>query len=106
MANFQETVEILFLATDQTGKGIQGVGQSLEDLSKPVADVTKKFLLFEAAVVAVGAAFATKAFNESVKFESALLDLQKVLGDGEGAASDYTTQVDALSSKFSFASAP
>jgi len=100
MPNLKETVEILFLATDKTGNTIEGLGKGLEDLSAPIADVTKKFLLLEGAVLAIGAAFAGKAFNESVKFESALLDLQKVLAENEGNASDFTEQVDRLSLKF------
>lgn len=96
----KETVEILFLATDKTGTTITGIGRGLEDLSAPIAGATKKFLLLEGAIIALGAAFAGKAFAESVKFESALLDLQKVLGEGEGDASDYTEEVDRLALKF------
>ena len=98
--SLKETVEILFLATDKTENVISGVGQGLNDLTAPLAGVTKKFLLLEAAVIAIGVAFAGKAFNESVKFESALLDLQKVLSDGEGNASEYTDEIDRMSLKF------
>ena len=98
--SLKETVEILFTATDETGNAIKGVGQGLEDLSAPAADLTKKFLLLEGAILAIGAAFAGKAFNESVKFESSMLELQKVLGEGEGLASDYTDQVDELAQKY------
>jgi TP901 family phage tail tape measure protein len=98
--SLKETVEILFTATDETGKAIKGVGQGLGDLSAPAADLTKKFLLLEGAILAIGAAFAGKAYSESIKFESSLLELQKVLGDGEGIASDYTKQVDELAQKY------
>lgn len=98
--SLKETVEILFLATDKTESVISGVGAGLSDLASPLAGATKKFLLLEAAVLAVGAAFAGKAFTESVKFESALLDLQKVLSDGEGNASDYTSEIDRMALKF------
>ena len=82
------------------GEGIQGTGRSLEALSAPAANITKKFLLLEGAILSIGAAFAGKAFNESVKFESSLLELQKVLSEGEGVASDYTEQVDELAQKY------
>ena len=55
--SLKETVEILFTATDETGNAIKGVGQGLEDLSAPAADLTKKFLLLEGAILAIGAAF-------------------------------------------------
>jgi TP901 family phage tail tape measure protein len=87
-------------SVESAGDGIQRAGQRLEEVSAPVSDITKKFLLFEAAILAVGTAFAAKAFNEAVKFESALLDLQKVLGESEGNAADFTDEVDALSLKF------
>lgn len=98
--SLKETVEILFLATDKTESVISGVGRGLEDLSAPLAGATKKFLLLEGAIIALGAAFAGKAFNESVKFESALLDLQKVLGEGEGEAGDYTDEITRMALKF------
>ncbi len=98
--SLKETVEILFLATDETENVISGVGRGLDDLASPLAGATKKFLLLEAAIVAIGIAFAGKAFDASVKFESSLLDLQKVLGEGEGNAVDYTDEVDRMALKF------
>lgn len=107
MADFQKTINILFTLTDEVSKNITGVGSGIDKFGKdlgnvaaPIANVTKKLLLLEAAIVAIGVAFAVKAFNESVKFEGALLDLQKVLSDSEGSATQYTGEIDALALKY------
>ncbi len=68
---------------------------------KRVSDLFKKMKghIVAASVAAVGF-FGVKALRESIKFEAALLDLQKVLGDTEGRASDYTAQIEALSKTY------
>lgn len=128
MADLTKTVSILFTFTDKNSNKLAVLSSNIDKFDKrmgmvgtsiakagtsmnkfgwhldmamaPVAQMTKRFLLFEAAVVALGVAFAVNAFNESVKFEAALLDLQKVLSDTEGSAKDYTNQVDILSLKY------
>ena len=51
----------------------------------------------------IGAAMA-KSVSEFVKFEDALLDLQKVMGAGEGSAKQFTVAVDELAVKYGVAS--
>jgi TP901 family phage tail tape measure protein len=104
MADLNKTVQIIFGATDKTGNVISGVSNNIGKIASPVADLTKKFLILEGAIVAVGVALAVKAFKESSKFEGALLDLQKVMSDSEGAASQFTGAVDILSNKYGEAS--
>lgn len=107
MADIQKTIEIIFNATDQTGTGFKSVGSSVSGFAdnvgkatQPLADFTTSLLKTEAAIAAVGVAALAFAFNESVKYESALLDLQKVMGEGEGNAVDYSARIDELSYKF------
>ncbi len=52
-----------------------------------------------AAVAAIGF-FGIKALSEAIKFETALIELQKVLNDTEGDAKDFTDQVEKLSKTF------
>lgn len=104
MADLNKTVQIIFGATDKTGNVISGVSKNIGNIARPVADLTKKFLILEGAIVAVGVALAVKAFKESSKFEGALLDLQKVMSDTEGQASQFTGAVDILSNKYGEAS--
>ena len=70
------------------------------------------FKKMKVAAIAVGAAVAAigiarglrKTISEFVKFEDALLDLQKVMADTEGSAKQFIGTVDELSSKFAEAS--
>ncbi|MCP4259086.1 MAG: phage tail tape measure protein [Planctomycetes bacterium] len=97
MADLNKTIQIIFGATDKTGSVISGVSNRLGSIAAPVADLTKKFLILEAAIAAVGVAFAVKAFKESVGFEGSLLDLQKVMSDADGDARQWIDTVDDLS---------
>ena len=107
MADLTKTIDILFTATDKTAGAFQSVGQGLGDLAsnaqtitQPIANVTKSLLAVEGAVAAVGIGMAAYAFGEAVDFESAMLDLEKVMSDGEGSAFDYQTAIQELASDF------
>lgn len=54
----------------------------------------------DAALAALGVAALAFATKEAISFESALIDLQKVMSDGEGQASDYSDTFSDLSSRF------
>ena len=84
----------------ELGRSNRTFAKSFSDLKTPIKTVTKSVALLGAAVAAVGVALGAKAFGESVKFESAVLDLQKVLGDTEGKASDFIKIADELSTEF------
>lgn len=107
MASVERTIEIIFAGIDRTGGAISSVGSGLtglasdiEGVAGPLADVTGAVIKFEAAIVAVGAAVLGYSINEAVKFEAAQLGLQRVLGESEGSAKDYTAQILDLSSKY------
>jgi len=95
MADLSRTVEIIFGGIDRTGGAISSVGRNLDSLSDsvgsvtgPLAGVTDSILKLDAALVAAGVAVLAFATKEAVTFEAALIDLQKVMADGEGSASD------------------
>ncbi len=58
-----------------------------------------------AATAAAAGFFGVKVFGEAIKFESALLDLQKVMSDAEGSASQFTEVSEELAKKFGVSSA-
>ncbi len=84
----------------ELGRSNVTFGKSISSLKSPLSTVTKSAGLLGAAVAAVGVALGVKAFAESVKFEGAVLDLQKVLGDTEGNAKDFIKTAEGLSEVF------
>ena len=107
MADMQKTIQLVFGGVDRTGGAIGSVGknlQSLEDrvnnVTGPLAGVADSVLKLEAALVVMGAAALTFATKEAITFESALIDLQKVMSDSEGDAMQYSDAFADLSAKF------
>ncbi|AXS83256.1 phage tail tape measure protein [Marinobacter sp. Arc7-DN-1] len=107
MADLSKTVEIIFGGTDKTAGAITSVGRNLDALSNrvgnitgPLAGVTDSILKLDAALAALGVAALAFATKEAITFEAALIDLQKVMGEGEGNAKDYADQFSQLSSRF------
>jgi TP901 family phage tail tape measure protein len=107
MADKQKTIEIIFGGVDKTGSAFKSVGGNLSSLERsvgnisgPVADISGSILKLQASITALGAAALAFAAKQAVGFESALVDLQKVMGDGEGAALDYADVFTDLSNRF------
>jgi len=107
MADLKKTVELIFNGTDKTGSAIASVGRNLDSLTDkagsitgPLANAADSILKLEAALVAAGAAVLAFATKEAVTFEAALIDLQKVMDESEGSASDYSDTFSDLSSRF------
>jgi len=107
MADLKKTVELIFNGTDRTGSTIASVGRNLDSLTDkagsitgPLANAADSILKLEGALVAMGAAALAFATKEAITFEAALIDLQKVMGEGEGSASDYSNTFSDLSSQF------
>src|SRR5690554_621869 len=107
MADLKKTVELIFGGVDNTGGAISSVGRGLDslvdktgDVTGVLADITDSIIKLDAALVAAGVAFLAFAAKEAVTFEAALIDLQKVMSEGEGDARDYGDVFSDLSSKF------
>lgn len=110
MADLQRTVEIIFQGTDKVGKTVKGINQTLmsfsgdvQDVTQPLTDLTKGIVALEGALLAVGTAYGVYAYSSSVKFESAQLDLQKVMSDSEGSVDQFTGRVFELSNTYAVA---
>lgn len=112
MADLRRTLEIIFEGTDHVGGVVKGISGSVDklagsvgDITQPLADFTTNLLKVEGAIIAVGTAYSVYAFNSAKKFESAQIDLQKVLGDGAGDISQYDDLVFELSNTYGIAAA-
>ena len=87
MADLQKTVEIIFGGRNDLSKTIGEVEFSLNKLSgatQPFANIAKGALKAEAALIGLGVGGLVYAYDKSKEFESASIDLQKVLGDNTG----------------------
>jgi len=107
MADLSRIIEIVFQGVDEVGgsvvsvsKGLDAVADKAQNVTQPLADVTSAIVKTETALAAAGAVFLGFAFNEAVKFESALLDLQKVLSESEGDVQQYIPRIEELSSTY------
>jgi hypothetical protein len=76
MADLEKTIEILFSGTDaglgratqNAGRQIEGLSQSVGSVTGPVSDWTKSLLQAELALVGAGAAMAGLAVTQAGKF--------------------------------------
>lgn len=111
MADAQRTIDLIFNGVDKTGaatqaviKNLSGFGDKVETATQPIADFTKGALKLEAGILAAGAALTLFAVNEAAKFESAMLDLQKVLGDADGSIEGFADAAVEISTQYGIAS--
>ncbi len=80
--------------------------RELSTSSKRISNIFKNIKgTIIAATAAAAGFFGVKVFGEAIKFESALLDLQKVMSDSEGQASQFTEVSEELAKKFGVSSA-
>ena len=92
MADVTKTVEIIFGTVDNASAGISSMGSNLDtfagklgSVTGPVANFTSSIIKTELAVAALAAAYVGVALTNAAKFESAQIDLAKVL-DGDDAS--------------------
>jgi TP901 family phage tail tape measure protein len=89
MANsVQKTIEIIFAGNDKVSGtidtvsgGLSDFGGRVEAISGPLADLSDSILKIDAALLALGAVGLAYAYAKSAEFESAVIELEKVLGD-------------------------
>ena len=107
MADFTKSVELIFGGKDNVSPTIKNITRSLDDfdskvqtLAQPVGQFADSVLKIDAALLAVGATMVAFAVGEAVRFESAQLDLQKVLGESEGSVDQYASTIRDLSLEY------
>ena len=84
----QKTIEIIFAGSDKVSGTIDTVsgnlsdfGSKVEAIAAPLADVADKVLKIDAVLAALAAGGLAYAYAKSAEFESAVIELEKVLGD-------------------------
>ena len=112
MAQLSETVQIVFGAIDDTGSGFSSIGGKLgaitegaSNITGPLSQVADYAVKAEMAVMALAVAYGTYASVKAAEFETAQIDLNKVLNEGDPAISTFTESVMALSEKYGLSSA-
>lgn len=97
----------MFEGTDNVSKVIDGISGKLDSfgaevgrVTQPLADLAATVLKVEAALAALAVGGLVLAFNESKKFEAALLELQKVLGDESGRLDEAKQSAIGLSDQY------
>lgn len=107
MADLSKTIQIVFDSIDRTAGGFESINSSvgtlatgIEEATQPLANLTAGILAADAAALALGAAFVSASVKASVDFESSLTDLNKVLGEGDGAISEYVPKINEMSDTF------
>ena len=88
MADLRKTVDIILNGEDRASKAIGKVTGSIGGLTSKFGGVATKGTAAAAAIGAVGAAVTAlvgaglkEAYDQAVNFETAMVDLEKVLGD-------------------------
>lgn len=92
MADLKKTIEIIFNGVDNLGGTVSNIRSSLSGLetgigtiADPLASVAEGILAADAALTALAAGGLAYAYNKSVEFESAQIELKKVMGDQPAA---------------------
>ncbi len=76
----------------------------MQSVTSPLAGLTTTLVKTELAIGALAAGLGAIAFDQSVKFEAATLDLAKVLDTTEGSVESFTAQMSELALEFGIAS--
>ncbi|MCK7581857.1 MAG: phage tail tape measure protein [Chromatiales bacterium] len=84
----------------RTAEAMERFGTAVKNATQPMADAAKHGLAFAAAMTAVASALAGKVYQSAVSYESALLDLGKVLDGGREQAEQYGQQLNTLAEQY------
>ncbi len=112
MADVSRTIEIVFGAVDNTGAALSRLSNNLDNVANnassitgPLSSVADFALKAETAVLALAVAYGTYASVKAAEFETAQIDLNKVLSAGEPGIESFTGQVIELSEQYGISSA-
>ena len=107
MANVSKTIDIIFNGVDLVSKSTGKITKSINKLiskveyaATPIANVVDDLLKMEAAALAVSAAIGTIALVSFKNYEYALIDLEKVLSDGEVLAGENQRAIENLAIQY------
>lgn len=110
MADLKKTIEIIFAGVDNVspitesiGGGISKIASGVQQATQPFADLSDSVLLASGAISALGLAAIAFSTKEAVALESSMTDLNKVLGETDGTATDFADQFSQISNTFGIA---
>ena len=90
MADLQKTIEIIFGGVDRVSTVVNAIDRNVSQMAAgiggataPLASLHDGLLKTEAAAAALAAGGLALAYAKSVEFEGAIIELEKVLGEGE-----------------------
>lgn len=90
MADLQKTIEIIFGGVDRVSTVVTAIDRNVSQMasdigaaSAPLASLHDGLLKIDAAAAALAAGGLTLAYAKSIEFEGAVIELEKVLGEGE-----------------------
>jgi TP901 family phage tail tape measure protein len=88
---------------DSIAGGMDEFNTKIQGVAGPLGDFSERLVKTEAAVIAAGAALAAYAIGEAVKFQSATIDLKKVLDDTDPSIEGFKDAAIGLSNAFGVA---
>ena len=110
MADLTKTISIIFAGIDKVspiaediGGGISKVASGVQSATQPFADLSDNVLLASGAITALGLAALAFSTKEAVALESSMTDLNKVLGETDGTATDFADKFADISNTFGIA---
>lgn len=110
-ADLTRTIEIVFGAVDRTGAGLQSVSENLnsfanssQQIAGPLAEVADAAVTAEAAILSLATVYGTYAVVKAAEFQTAQIDLAKVLSGTDPKIEDFTDTVRQLSETYGVAS--
>lgn len=92
--------ELLRSEFERTAEGARKLGQRIAELTEPATAATQRLVALNAALVAAGSVMAGAAYRESVRYESALSDLAKVLEGGRTEAERHGAALNDLALQY------
>jgi TP901 family phage tail tape measure protein len=111
VSNLQKTIDIILNGEDKASRQIRQVDDRLGGLNTRFAGVAKQGAKVAAVIAAVGAGITAlvgaglkEAYDQAVDFESAMVDLEKVLGSHPGKLETAQTAAMNLSNQYGVSS--
>lgn len=112
MATVQETVEVIFGVVDNSADGLfsfehklNAVANQAGNITEPLSKIADYALKAETAVLALAAAYGGYAMTKAAEFQTAQIDLNKVLSDADPKIESFTKTVVDLSQQYGVSSA-
>lgn len=102
-----KTIEIIFKGNDKVSGvidtvsgGIGQLGEGISSVTSPLSGITDSILKMDAALAALAVGGLAYAFSKATDFESAVVNLEKVMSEGESFTQEMEDSVRSLSETY------